>query len=102
MSIIGNTLRNCGGIPICIEATGGNGDIAPAGAHQNITISQNTVTGCSMPGILVTSTTGLRITDNTLELSNDFRQLPDRMRQAGLKELQPIVEINCERRQAER
>ena len=102
VSIIGNTLRNCGGIPICIEATGGNGDIAPAGAHQNITISQNTVTGCSMPGILVTSTTGLRITDNTLELSNDFRQLPDRMRQAGLKELQPIVEINCERRQAER
>jgi parallel beta-helix repeat protein len=98
--ITGNTIRNCGGIPICVEATAGNGDIAPASAHQNITISGNTVADCSMPGILVTSTAGLQIENNTLTLSNDFKRIPGRMRQAGLTELRPIVEINCERKKA--
>jgi parallel beta-helix repeat protein len=102
VSIIGNTIRNCGGIPICIEATGGNSDIAPAGAHHNITISKNTVEDCFMPGIIVTSTTGLQIADNILNLSKDSKHLPSRMRQAGLMKLQPIVEINCEQTKVER
>ena len=57
LKITGNTIIACKGIPICIEATAGNGDIAPAGAHQNITITGNTVKNCPAPGILVCSTT---------------------------------------------
>lgn len=95
LKIIGNTITACGGMPICIEATAGNGDIAPAGAHQNLTITGNTVKNCSAPGILVCSTSGLRLGTNTLELNGNRKALPGLMRQAGMKELRPVVEINC-------
>ena len=95
LKIIGNTITNCGGVPIRIEATGGNGDIAPAGAHRDITITGNTVTGCAMPGILVTSTADLRIGRNTLGQWTGAQLIPDEMRRAGLTDLKPVVEINC-------
>jgi hypothetical protein len=95
LKIAGNTITNCGGIPICIEATGGSGGIAPAGAHRNITITGNTVTGCAMPAILVTSTAELQIGPNTLERWIGSQPIPGEMRQAGLTELKPVVEINC-------
>jgi hypothetical protein len=95
LEITGNTVTNCGGVPICIEATGGSGDLAPAGAHRNITITGNTVTGCAMPAILVTSTAELQIGPNTLERWISSQPIPGEMRQAGLTELKPVVEINC-------
>jgi hypothetical protein len=49
LKITGNSISDCRGIPICIEATGGDGEIAPAGAHRNITITGNTVRRCAMP-----------------------------------------------------
>jgi parallel beta-helix repeat protein len=92
--ITGNQIQSCGGIPILVEAQAGNGRIAPAGAHRNFTITGNTVKDCAMPGIVVTSTAGLKIENNSLTL-NPTTRLPNVMRQAGLKELQPVVEINC-------
>ena len=97
LRITGNTITNCGGVPICIEATGGNGDLAPAGAHRNITITDNAVSGCAMPGILVTSTAELRIGRNTLGHWAAPENFPRQMRRAGLTELKPVVEINCSR-----
>jgi parallel beta-helix repeat protein len=96
LKITGNSIVNCGGVPIRIEATGGNGDIAPAGAHRNIAVTGNTVTGCEMPGIMVTSTVRVRIENNTMEKWTDTRQMPGLMRKAGLKDLKPVVEINCQ------
>ena len=95
LTITGNTITNCIGVPIRIEATGGNGDLAPAGTHRNITIAGNTVAGCAMPGILVTSTAGLQIGRNTLEHWTDSQRIPGEMQKAGLTELKSIVEINC-------
>ena len=95
LQIAGNCIRDCRGVPIRIEATGGNGEIAPAGAHRDISVSNNTVTGCAMPGILVTSTAGLTLERNTLEYWKDSAHIPGEMRKAGLKELKPVVEINC-------
>ena len=86
----------CKGIPICIEATAGNGDTAPAGAHQNLTLTGNSIMECSMPAILVCSTRGLQIGENTLQLNDDRKSLPGLMRKAGMKELKPVVEIHCE------
>ncbi len=97
LKITGNTITNCGGVPICIEATGGSGDIAPAGAHRNITITDNTVTGCAMPAILVTSTAELQIWPNTLEHWIGSQHIPGEMWRASLTELKPDVEINCSR-----
>jgi len=97
LQITGNTITDCGGVPIRIEATGGNGDLAPAGAHRNIGITGNTVTGCAMPGILVTSTASLQIGTNTLGGWTDSQTIPGEMRRAHLAELQPVIEINCSR-----
>jgi hypothetical protein len=96
VTITGNTIRGCEGVAICVDATGGNGSIAPAGAHQNITITGNTVDDCPTPGILVTSTTGLLLENNILKLRTNPTQLPPQMRQAGLKEAGPVVQIQCE------
>ena len=95
MKISGNILTACGGIPICVEATGGNGQFAPAGAHRDIRITGNTVSKSFMPAILVTSTAGLTIADNRLELFPATNSLPGLMRRAGLKTLRTVVEINC-------
>ena len=96
VTIAGNTIRDCGGVAICVDATGGNGSIAPAGVHHNITIISNTVDDCTMPGILVTSTTDLRLENNILKLRPNSTHLPSQMRQAGLRELGPVIQIQCE------
>ena len=97
LQITGNAIIACKGIPICIEANAGNGDIAPAGAHRNLTITGNVIKRCAAPGILVCSTRGLRVDNNTLELTETRPSLPALMRKADLNELQPVVEIHCER-----
>ena len=96
MSITGNRIRDCGGTAICVAATGGNGAIAPAGAHRDIVVTGNTISDCAAPGILVTSTAGLRLENNSLNLSTNAKVVPDLMRQAGLHDLQPVVKIQCE------
>jgi hypothetical protein len=97
VKITGNTIIGAKGIAICIEATAGNGDIAPAGAHRDFIIADNLVKNCVAPGILVCSTRGLRVENNTLELTDTRKSLPALMRKAGLDELKPVVEIRCER-----
>jgi hypothetical protein len=97
LKLTGNTITACQGIPICIEATAGNGGIAPPGAHRDLTIASNVVRNCAAPGILVCSTTNLRLDQNTLDLQNTRKSIPSLMRQAGLNELKPVVEIHCER-----
>ena len=95
--ITGNTVIGSKGIPICIEAMAGNGEIAPAGAHRDLTIADNVINRCVAPGILVCSTRGLRMDNNTLELTDTRKSLPALMRKAGLDDLKPVVEIRCER-----
>ena len=84
-------------IAICVQALAGNGAVASAGAHQNIAIVGNTVKRCPQPGILVTSTRRLQLKDNRLELNAANKDLPGILRGAGVKELEPIIEINCQR-----
>ena len=48
-----------------------------------------------MPGILVTSTDGLRVSGNILKDWAGSERLPEEMRLGGLTELKPIIEINC-------
>lgn len=97
LKIIGNTIIGAQGIPICIAAIAGNGEIAPAGAHRDLTIADNVIKNCAAPGILVCSTRGLRVDNNTLELKVPRKSLPALMRTAGVDEWQPVVEIRCER-----
>jgi len=97
LQISDNTIIASGGIPICVEAVAGNGDIAPAGLHRNLSIVGNKVQDCLAPGILVCATRGLHLENNLLELNGPRKFLPAVMRQTGMKELLPVVEIHCER-----
>ncbi len=65
--IEGNTIRHTRGIPIAVYALSGSGDIAPAGAHSDITIRHNRIAEAPAPAIYVTSTTGLAIEDNDVQ-----------------------------------
>jgi hypothetical protein len=91
-----NAISHCSGIPIRIEAKGGNGQTAPAGAHRNLIISGNAITGCAMPGILVTSTAGLQIRDNRMEHWVDSDPPPGPRGTSGPQERKPVERINCE------
>lgn len=95
VKISGNIITACGGIPILVEAVGGDGQIAPAGAHRDIHITGNTIQNCSMPGIRVTSTTGLILSDNKLDLITNSTAPPGQTGQANPKPMQAVVKINC-------
>lgn len=96
LKIKDNTIIDCGGIPICIEAIAGNGNIAPAGAHKNIEITGNYITRSFAPGIIVCSTIGLNLKDNKLDLIYSPTKIPGLMSKAGIKELKDIILINCQ------
>ena len=63
--VIGNTIGDCGGDGIAIYANAGSGEIAPAGAHNKIVVSGNTITNVKHIDIRVTSTKGLLLRSNS-------------------------------------
>jgi hypothetical protein len=97
--IIDNTIRDCGDVAIAIYAFGGAPAVAPAGAHNNITVTGNSMTGCPWPNILVTSTRGLDIGRNT-SLSHEGKTASEWTRyRFGLvnNKLEPVMTLNCQR-----
>ncbi|WP_197528338.1 right-handed parallel beta-helix repeat-containing protein [Aeoliella mucimassa] len=91
-----NTITDCQGIAVRIEAPAGNGSLAPAGAHRDIRVTNNHIAKCTMPGILVTSTADLQLEGNTFEDWQETQDLPHQLREAGITQLKPIVKIQCE------
>ncbi len=65
VEISGNTIRDCRSIGIAVYANGGAGQVAPSGAHHEVSIVENTISRSPLPNIAVTSTEGLRIERNT-------------------------------------
>ena len=96
LQITGNTITDCQGVGIWIQAQAGNGQVAPAGAHQDITITGNTVRDGSAPALLITSTRGLRLEDNHLDLRGSNPHVAHLLRDAGLPPDTPIAQIQCE------
>jgi hypothetical protein len=96
LKITGNTITACLGIPICIEALAGNGSVAPAGAHSAITIADNTIQQCAAPAIVVTSTKGLKLGNNRLDLLPAGGTIPRILSHAGIKEIKPVMTLNVE------
>ena len=95
--IAGNTIRDCGDVAIAVYAFGGAPTLAPAGAHNNITISGNNMIGCPLPNVLVTSTRGLHLGRNS-SLAFEGRTVSEWTRWAfGLadRRLEPVMTLNC-------
>ncbi len=59
-----NIIEGCRRTTIEVVAPGGDGQPLAAGAHRDITVIGNRVTGGPWPALHVTSTAGLRIRDN--------------------------------------
>lgn len=98
LEIRDNIIKDCRDIAIMINARAGNGRMAPAGAHNRITLTNNSITGSPLPNIFVTSTKGLTITGNKC-VPNAAVKLSDwHMQHYGLdpKKLDPIITLNCE------
>ena len=92
-----NIISNSGSFAIAVVAKSGSGAIAPAGAHDNITITGNVVSASPAPNIFVTSTTGLKLQGNDLEPDKTKTIPVSQLRQFGLdgKSLKPVMTINC-------
>ena len=66
-----NVIKNCLSRGIEVSSRSGNGQIPPTGAHKSITIVNNRIENSPAPQILVTSTDGLVIADNTIHPLKD-------------------------------
>ncbi len=70
LTIANNTISDCLGKGITVYSHAGNGEIARAGAHNNIVIKGNKISRTAGTDIWVTSTKGLVILDNELAGDN--------------------------------
>lgn len=84
-------------IAIAVYAFAGNGELASAGFHRDITIRSNRITGAPAPAIYVTSISRLSLGVNKIEIDLD-RELPSGfLRMMKIRDPdQPVYEINTE------
>ncbi len=66
VTIRGNTIRDCRETAIRVVARGGPGELAPAGAHRDISILGNTLSAGPWPAIEITSTRGGLVAGNAI------------------------------------
>lgn len=91
LTISDNMIIDCRRPAISIEATAGNGQAAPAGAHTDIAITANTIVGGPSPSIRVTSTGHLLVENNTFEMPK-----PPRPSAQDSARAEPIKTENCD------
>lgn len=93
-----NVIRDCRSVSIAVYAHGGEGAVAPAGAHRNITVAGNSIVGGPLPSILVTSTRGLVLEANDIRPETDAALLPwVRHSLLGSRPPEPVMLINTEK-----
>jgi len=100
--ISNNVISGCHDVAIAVYANGGNGSTSPIGAHNNIQIIGNQISGSSNPNIAVTSTSNLCMMDNTISSPNNDLLLPWYENTFGSNEdpnrtiyLENVSEIDC-------
>ncbi len=92
VEITDNMISDCRTTGIAVYAEVGTGQPAPAGVHNRIVVTGNTLTDCPMPNIFVSSTKEVRIDRNTC-ISPQKPRRPE----FGLDpaKLQPVMTQNC-------
>lgn len=86
VSVSDNVISECHSAAIAVYADGGNSETAPAGAHKNIAITGNTISGSTNPAIALTSIRGLLLENNTIDSTNNDLLVPWIMHNFGRKE----------------
>jgi hypothetical protein len=80
---------------IIVQAIGGNGRVAPAGAHKNISIVDNTFSDVALPFILCTSTEDLTLKDNRFPTETGVQSPWGSDLVPPDKKGAPVVTVNC-------
>ncbi len=98
LTLANNTITNCQWLGIAVYAINGNRQVAPAGAHRDIRITGNRISGGPAPAILVTSTVGLTLADNQLQTNSSRQILPWAAAPFGIQDAggEPIKLIHVE------
>ncbi|MEQ8240304.1 MAG: Ig-like domain-containing protein [Cyclobacteriaceae bacterium] len=71
ITVSDNVISGCHDVSIAVYATGGNGQVAPIGAHENIQIIGNSIVGSTNPAIAITSTRNFTLENNTISSPNN-------------------------------
>jgi hypothetical protein len=94
LSVTKNHISRSHDVAIAVYAFNGlNNSVAPAGAHNNVTIRLNRITESSMPAIAVTSTKKLNIQSNEILGFNNGYLLPKHFNEFGRDEGDPLRQI---------
>ena len=93
--VSGNSILDCPTPGIVVQAWGGNGQIAPPGAHRNISIVGNTFSNVALPGILCTSTEGLTVNGNRFPTEQGVQAAWGSELVPADKKGAPVVTVNC-------
>ncbi|MEO0588645.1 MAG: right-handed parallel beta-helix repeat-containing protein [Planctomycetota bacterium] len=92
-----NTIRDTRGLPIGVYAKSATGEVSPIGAHRDIVIRGNEITGVPTPAIYITSTQGLSLEGNDIATHPTRRLFPWVANGFGLsKGVGPIHLVNTE------
>lgn len=71
ITVSNNVISGCHDVSIAVYARGGNGQVAPIGAHENIQITGNSIAGSTNPAIAITSTRNFTLEKNTITSPNN-------------------------------
>jgi hypothetical protein len=93
--ISGNSILDCPTPGIVVQAWGGNGLIAPPGAHRNISIVDNTFSNVALPYVLCTSTEGLTVECNRFPTEPGVQAAWGSDLVPPDKKGTPVVTVNC-------
>jgi hypothetical protein len=93
--ISGNSIIDCPTPGIVVNARGGNGQIAPVGAHRNISIVDNTFSNVALPYLLCTSTEGLTVKGNRFPTEQGVQATWGSDLVPPDKKGTPVVTVNC-------
>ena len=93
--ISGNSIIDCTTPGIVVVGRGGNGQIAPVGAHRNISIVGNTFRNVALPCILCTSTEGLTLSHNRFSAGQVAQATWGSDLVPPDKKGTPVVTVNC-------
>jgi hypothetical protein len=93
--ISGNSILDCPTPGIVVQAWGGNGQIAPPGAHRNISIVDNTFFNVALPYLLCTSTEGLTVKGNHFPKEQRVQAAWGSDLVPLDKKGTPVVTVNC-------
>jgi len=83
LRIQGNTVTGCRDVAIAVYAKNGDGGWAPAGAHKNIVIAQNTITDSTYPNVCISAIETLDYYGNKLGPANNDILMPYNSQEFG-------------------